>query len=40
MTMRNTLSVPTKYITDETVLHEATSLPWGGTMVGYDGWVL
>lgn len=29
----------TKYITDKTVLHEAPSLPWGGTMVGYDGWV-
>jgi hypothetical protein len=29
----------TKYITDKTVLHEAISLPWGGTMVGYDGWV-
>jgi len=29
----------TKYITDKTVLHEAASLPWGGTMVGYDGWV-
>jgi hypothetical protein len=29
----------TKYITDKTVLHAATSLPWGGTTVGYDGWV-
>jgi hypothetical protein len=28
-----------KYITSDTVLHEALSLPWGGTMVGYDGWV-
>jgi hypothetical protein len=28
-----------KYINDDTVLHEAASLPWGGTMVGYDGWV-
>ena len=28
-----------RYITDQTVLHEAASLPWGGTMVGYDGWV-
>jgi len=28
-----------KYITNDTVLHEAASLPWGGTMVGYDGWV-
>jgi hypothetical protein len=28
-----------KYITDQTVLHEVVSLPWGGTMVGYDGWV-
>jgi hypothetical protein len=28
-----------KYITDETVLHEAVSLPWGGTTVGYEGWV-
>jgi hypothetical protein len=27
------------YITNETVLHEPESLPWGGTMVGYDGWV-
>jgi hypothetical protein len=27
------------YITNETVLNEALSLPWGGTMVGYDGWV-
>src|SRR5882757_7362122 len=28
-----------RFITNETVLHEAPSLPWGGTMVGYDGWV-
>jgi hypothetical protein len=28
-----------KYITNKTVLHEAPSLPWGGTMVGYAGWV-
>jgi hypothetical protein len=28
-----------KYITNETILHEAQSLPWGGTMIGYDGWV-
>ncbi len=28
-----------KYITNETILHEVPSLPWGGTMVGYDGWV-
>jgi ketosteroid isomerase-like protein len=28
-----------KYITDKTVLHEVASLPWGGTMVGFDGWV-
>src|SRR6266852_5549167 len=28
-----------KYITNETVLHEVASLPWGGTMVGYAGWV-
>jgi hypothetical protein len=28
-----------KYITNDTVLHEADSLPWGGTTVGYDGWV-
>jgi hypothetical protein len=28
-----------KYITAKTVLREATSLPWGGTMIGYDGWV-
>jgi hypothetical protein len=28
-----------QYITDRTVLHEAASLPWGGTMVGYEGWV-
>jgi hypothetical protein len=27
------------YITNETILHEAPSLPWGGTTVGYDGWV-
>jgi hypothetical protein len=27
------------YITNETVLHEPISLPWGGTMIGYDGWV-
>jgi hypothetical protein len=27
-----------KYITNETVLNEAASLPWGGKMVGYDGW--
>jgi hypothetical protein len=27
------------YISNETVLNEALSLPWGGTMVGYDGWV-
>ena len=29
----------TQYITNDTVLHEAISLPWGGTTVGYDGWV-
>ena len=28
-----------RYITNQTVLHEAESLPWGGTMVGYNGWV-
>jgi len=28
-----------KYITKDTILHEAASLPWGGTMIGYDGWV-
>jgi ketosteroid isomerase-like protein len=28
-----------KYITKDTILHEATSLPWGGTMIGFDGWV-
>jgi hypothetical protein len=28
-----------RYITDASVLHEAPSLPWGGTMVGFDGWV-
>jgi hypothetical protein len=28
-----------QYITNQTILHEAVSLPWGGTMVGYDGWV-
>jgi hypothetical protein len=27
------------YITNETVLYEALSLPWGGTTVGYDGWI-
>lgn len=27
-----------QYITDKTVLHEAASLPWGGTMVGLEGW--
>ena len=27
------------YITDKTVLHEPVSLPWGGTIIGYDGWV-
>lgn len=27
------------YITDKTVLHEPISLPWGGTMIGYEGWV-
>jgi hypothetical protein len=27
-----------KFITNQTILHEAKSLPWGGTMVGYDGW--
>ena len=27
-----------QYITNQTVLHEAESLPWGGVMVGYDGW--
>jgi hypothetical protein len=27
------------YITNETVLHEPESLPWGGTMVGYEGWI-
>jgi hypothetical protein len=28
-----------KYITNETVLHEPVSLPWGGTFIGYEGWV-
>jgi hypothetical protein len=28
-----------KYVTDKTVLHEAPSVPWGGTMVGYAGFV-
>jgi hypothetical protein len=28
-----------KYITKETVLHEPVSLPWGGTFIGYEGWV-
>jgi len=28
-----------KYITNETVLHEVASLPWGGTLVGIPGWV-
>jgi hypothetical protein len=28
-----------KFITDDTVLHEPASLPWGGTIVGYEGWV-
>jgi hypothetical protein len=28
-----------KYITNETVLHEPVSLPWGGTIIGYEGWV-
>jgi ketosteroid isomerase-like protein len=28
-----------KYITKDTVLREPVSLPWGGTMIGYDGWV-
>jgi hypothetical protein len=27
-----------KYITADTILHEAVSLPWGGTMIGYEGW--
>jgi hypothetical protein len=27
------------YITNETVLNEASSLPWGGRIVGYEGWV-
>ncbi len=27
------------YITNASVLHEPVSLPWGGTMVGYEGWV-
>lgn len=27
------------YITDATILNEALSLPWGGTTVGFDGWV-
>ena len=26
------------YITNKTVLHEPPSLPWGGVMIGYDGW--
>jgi hypothetical protein len=26
------------YITNETVLNEPASIPWGGAMVGYDGW--
>jgi len=28
------------YITEETILHEPASLPWGGTMVGAAGWVV
>jgi hypothetical protein len=28
-----------RYLTTETVLHEAPTLPWGGTTVGYDGWI-
>jgi hypothetical protein len=28
-----------KYITNETVLHEPVSLPWGGTFIGFEGWV-
>jgi hypothetical protein len=28
-----------EYITNETILYEALSLPWGGTTVGYDGWI-
>jgi len=28
-----------QYITNDTVLHEVASLPWGGTLVGYEGWV-
>jgi hypothetical protein len=27
-----------RYITNATILHEAPSLPWGGTMVGLEGW--
>jgi hypothetical protein len=27
-----------RYITNSTILHEAPSLPWGGTMVGFEGW--
>jgi ketosteroid isomerase-like protein len=27
-----------KFITNKTILHEAPSLPWGGTMVGFAGW--
>jgi hypothetical protein len=27
------------FITNETVLQEAASLPWGGKSVGYEGWV-
>jgi len=28
-----------KYITNQTVLHEVASLPWGGTLVGIPGWI-
>ncbi len=28
------------YITEETILHEPASLPWGGTMVGAAGWAV
>lgn len=26
------------YITAETVLKEPSDVPWGGTMIGYEGW--
>ncbi len=27
-----------RFITNETILMEPSSVPWGGTLIGFDGW--